>query len=131
MQCLPLRPSTSDDGVREQRWRSNELTRAHMAPLCLPIAAPPPRSSCRRALITCVHGSEAHVGLAAVVVPATAERIRVFAHFLVRSVALVGRYRAHVLLRARVDGRSAEGYGGARGAQIDRISHNLSTHVCR
>ena len=126
MQCLLLRPSTSDDGVREQRWRSNELTRAHMAPLCLPIAAPPPRSSCRRALITCVHGSRVPVGSAALVVPATAGRVRVITYFLVRSIALVSSYRAHVLHWASVDGRVAERYGGARSAVRAQNRQNFS-----
>eukprot|EP00966_Prymnesium_polylepis_P154829 3575147-Prymnesium_polylepis.1 len=41
-----------------------------------------------------------------------AERIRVLAYFLARSVALVSRYRTRVLHWAIADGRSAEGYGG-------------------
>ena len=55
---------------------------------------------------------EAPVGSAALVVPATAWRVRVITHFLVRSVALVSRYRTHVLHWARVDGRVAGRYGG-------------------
>ena len=55
---------------------------------------------------------EASAGSAALVVPATAGRVRVITHFLVRSVALVSRYRTHVLHWTRVDGRVAGRYGG-------------------
>jgi hypothetical protein len=47
--------------------------------------------------------------------------------FLVRSVALVSRYRTHVLLWARVDGRVAGRYGGALAHKIVRISQKHST----
>ena len=77
--------------------------------------------------MTSVHGSAATVGSAALVVPATAERVRVFSYFLVRYVALVSRYRTRISLWASVDGRATERYGGPTRRKIVMISQIIGS----